>query len=64
MKQSKKSLHLELPAEALTELRAFGICPEWFATTVCSNAVRDMLDDSEVLLSYLQEWHDTRIAAA
>jgi hypothetical protein len=64
MKQLKKSLRLKLPDEVLRELWGFGICPEWFASTVCSDVVRNMLDDSDVVLSYLQEWHDIRIAAA
>lgn len=62
MRQPKK-LHLKLPDEVLTELQTIGVCPEWFATTVCIDFVDNMRDDSDVLVSILDAWREHSQAA-
>ena len=56
MKKSEQKLSLKLPDETLSVLRCYGICPEWFATEVCTNFFRDMMEDEDNFIAIMQAW--------
>ena len=56
MEKPEQTLSLKLPDKTLSVLRCFGINPEWFATTVCTDFFRDMMDDEDVFISIMQSW--------
>ena len=56
METPKEELSLKLPDEMLSVLRCYGICPEWFATEVCTDFFRDMMTDESNFVRIMQAW--------
>jgi hypothetical protein len=52
----KQTLSLKLPDKTLSVLRCFGISPEWFATEVCTNFFRGMMEDESNFIAIMQAW--------
>ena len=56
MEKPEQTLSLKLPDKVLKTLRCYGIDPEWFATNVCTNYFRDMMDDELNFIATMQAW--------
>jgi len=56
METPEQTLSLKLPDIVLKHLRCYGIDPEWFATDVCTNYFREMMNDESNFITTMQAW--------